>query len=146
MIQKPDKGRQIRSYFIEAEKEFRAIATPEQIRELYKRLSILESKKINYTDDWAIDRYLRVNKLFPGQTANNSENSVLRRIKRITAHFPKKCLIHLIQTDRMFIPMSLLILFSKTGKQNSKLIAISYLINILLLYSALCFSLQWSIF
>lgn len=64
MIQKSDKGKQIRTYFIEAEKAFKAIATPQQVQELYNRLSVLESKQINYTDDWAIDRYLRVNNLF----------------------------------------------------------------------------------
>lgn len=64
MVQRSDKGRQIRTYFIEAEKQFKAIATPTQVQELYNRITVLESKQINYTDDWAIDRYLRINKLF----------------------------------------------------------------------------------
>ncbi|WP_419868717.1 antA/AntB antirepressor family protein [Chryseobacterium sp. CT-SW4] len=64
MVQKSEKGRQIRNYFIEAEKEFKAIATPAQVQQLYNRLTALESKQIDYANDWAVDRYLRVNKLF----------------------------------------------------------------------------------
>lgn len=64
MVQRSDKGKQIRTYFIEAEKAFKAIASPQQVQELYSRLSILESRQIDYAEDWSIDRYLRVNNLF----------------------------------------------------------------------------------
>ena len=64
MVQRSPKGKQIRNYFLEVEKQFKAIATPQQIQNLYTRLIALESKQIDYADDWAIDRYLRVNKLF----------------------------------------------------------------------------------
>lgn len=64
VVQRSPKGKQIRNYFLEVEKQFKAIATPQQIQNLYTRLIALESKQIDYADDWAIDRYLRVNKLF----------------------------------------------------------------------------------
>ena len=68
MVQRSPKGKQIRSYFIEAEKQFKAIATPEQIRELYNRLTILESRQIDYTEDWTVERYLRACNLLSGIT------------------------------------------------------------------------------
>ena len=40
MVQRSEKGKQIRRYFIEVEKQFKAIATPQQIQELYNRLTL----------------------------------------------------------------------------------------------------------
>lgn len=73
MVQRSAKGKQIRAYFIEVEKGFKAIATPQQIQSLYTRLVALENKQIDYADDWAIDRYLRVNKLFTELTKTDRQ-------------------------------------------------------------------------
>lgn len=78
MVQRSEKGKQIRRYFIEVEKQFKAIATPQQIQELYNRLTLLENKQIDYADDWAIDRYLRVNKLFAN--LNNTDRQQLGKL------------------------------------------------------------------
>jgi phage anti-repressor protein len=58
MLQRSEKGRQIRAYFIEVEKQFKTIATPQQIQDLHTRIVTLENKQI----DWTIDRYLNANK------------------------------------------------------------------------------------
>ncbi len=73
MVQRSEKGRQIRTYFIEVEKQFKAIATPQQIQDLYTRLIALENKQIDYPNDWSIDRYLRVNNLFGTLTKSNRQ-------------------------------------------------------------------------
>lgn len=78
MVQRSPKGKQIRNYFLEVERQFKAIATPQQIQNLYTRLIALESKQIDYADDWAIDRYLRVNKLF--SELNNTDRQQLGKL------------------------------------------------------------------
>lgn len=64
MLQRNEKGKQIRRYFIEVEKVFRVTATPTQVKSLYNRLQALEGNQINYREDWTIDRYLQVNGLY----------------------------------------------------------------------------------
>lgn len=61
MIQRNEQGRKVREYFIEVEKAYKEIATPQQIAELYKKLNILEKSRIDFSNDWTVDRYLRVN-------------------------------------------------------------------------------------
>ncbi|PTT74104.1 MULTISPECIES: antA/AntB antirepressor family protein [unclassified Chryseobacterium] len=73
MVQRSPKGKEVRTYFIEAEKKFKSIATPEQIRELYSRVSELENRQIDYTEDWTVDRYLRTCNLLSGITSTHRQ-------------------------------------------------------------------------
>lgn len=73
MVQRSEKGKQIRTYFIEVEKQYKEIATPQQIQDLYTRLIALENKQIDYPNDWTIDRYLQSNKLYDVLTKSDRQ-------------------------------------------------------------------------
>ncbi|PTT77195.1 MULTISPECIES: antA/AntB antirepressor family protein [unclassified Chryseobacterium] len=73
MVQRSPKGKEIRTYFIEAEKQFRIIATPQQVRELHSRVTELENRQIDYTEDWTVDRYLRTCNLLSGITSTHRQ-------------------------------------------------------------------------
>lgn len=73
MVQRSAKGKLIRNYFIEVERQYKAIASPQQLQALQNRVLALESKQIDYPNDWAIDRYLRVNKLFSSLTIQHRQ-------------------------------------------------------------------------
>lgn len=77
MVEGNEKGRQARRYFIEAERQFKAIASPEQIQALQSRVLALEEKQIDFPNDWTVDRYLRVNKLM--NTLSDKERPLLGR-------------------------------------------------------------------
>ncbi len=63
MVQRTAKGKEVRKYFLEVERKFKAITAPQNILELQNRVSHLETKQIDYPNDWTIDRFLNVNKL-----------------------------------------------------------------------------------
>ena len=93
MIQRTELGQRIRTYFIEAEKEFRKIATPEQIESLYSKIKILESNQVDFTNDWTVDRFLRTN----GLTESSSNvfkqqlgKKCTKYLKQKTGNTPKK--------------------------------------------------------
>lgn len=60
MVQRSEKGKLIRSYFIEVERQYKAIASPEQLLALQNRVSNLEARQIDFPNDWTVDRYLRL--------------------------------------------------------------------------------------
>lgn len=73
MVQRSAKGKEVRNYFLSVERQFKAIATPQQLLELQNRVITLETKQIDYPNDWTIDRYLNVNKLQNSVTPANRQ-------------------------------------------------------------------------
>lgn len=93
MAQMNEKGKIIRKYFIEVEKLFFAIATPQQIADLYNRLTKLEAQTIDYKNDWSVDRYLRVNDLYKSLTISDRQQlgkQCTKAYKTQTGNQPKK--------------------------------------------------------
>ena len=93
MVEKNEKGKQARRYFIEVEKHYKEIATPEHLQELSNRLKKVEANQINYINDWSIDRFLSSNgireKLTKGQRQQLGKLCT-KEYKKITGNLPKK--------------------------------------------------------
>lgn len=93
MVEKNEKGKQARRYFIEVEKHYKEIATPEHLQELSNRLKKVEEKQINFINDWSVDRFLRTNGVFKKLTIIERQQLgklCTKEYKKITGNLPKK--------------------------------------------------------
>ena len=93
MVEKTEAGRQIRNYFIEVEKHYKEIATPDHLKELSKRLQEVEKKQIDFINDWSVDRFLRTNGVFKKHTIIERQQLgklCTKEYKKITGNSPKK--------------------------------------------------------
>lgn len=93
MLQRNETGAKIRRYFIEVEKQYRQIATPKQIQELYSRLESLERKQVSYSNDWTVERFLNANglaKLFDKTDRQRMGKQCTKEYKRQYHQAPKK--------------------------------------------------------
>ena len=93
MVQRSEMGKRIRNYFIEVEKHYKEIATPEHLQELSNRLKKVEEKQINFINDWSVDRFLRTNGVFKKLTIIQRQQLgklCTKEYKKITGNLPKK--------------------------------------------------------
>lgn len=93
MVEKTEAGKRIRNYFIEVEKHYKEIATPEHLQELSNRLKKVEEKQINFINDWSVDRFLRANGVFKKLTIIERQQLgklCTKEYKKITGNPPKK--------------------------------------------------------
>ncbi len=93
MVEKTEAGKRIRNYFIEVEKHYKEIATPEHLQELSNRLKKVEEKQINFINDWSVDRFLRANGVFKKLTIIERQQLgklCTKEYKKITGNLPKK--------------------------------------------------------